>query len=363
MIKLSHADAHRTRAPGDTQKFEPSTCRCQKTLMRILFLMVVVTPVGAAYCEDNGPIRSRDRHVRVVTISQHGLRASDASLMDETIERLNRSASFRPDIACLPETVTEREAETLPGPTSARISDWAREHNCYVVFSIKVRSEDRTFNSAVLVDRKGEIVGRYDKIHPTEGEITGGISPGATDPPVFETDFGKIGMQICFDASWPDQWRRLKEQGAEIVFFPSAYPAPRQLRRHAWVNQFYVVSSTKDRASSIYDIAGDEIASSGRFQYWAGAELALDTRIFEIDFHTRKMRDIAAKYGSKVRIVWYHDDDLVSLTSLAPDLTVKSLMVEYGLTPFTAYLERCQQVQDKHRIVVSDGKARPPSGK
>ena len=170
-----------------------------------------------------------------------------------------------------------------------------------------------------------------------------------TDPPVFETDFGTIGIQICFDVNWHDQWRRLKQQGAEIVFFPSAYPAARHLRTHAWLNQYFVVSSTMGRPSSIYDIVGDKVATSGRFQYWAGAELPLGMRLFEIDYHIKKMRTIAAKYGSKVRITWYHDDDLVSLASLDPELTVDDLIAEFKLTPHAEYLQRCQQAQDERR--------------
>jgi predicted amidohydrolase len=334
----------------------------KRPLTGALYLIVFAAVAETAHCQDNASAQPRNRHVRVVTISQHGLRATDAALVDDTFERLDRAGSYRPDIACLPETFTEGEPETLPGPTFERISAWARAHNCYVVFSIKVRADERTFNSAVLVDRQGEIVGRYDKVRPTEGEIEGGICPGPVDPPVFETDFGKVAMQICFDANWPDQWRRLKEKGAQLVFFPSAYPAARQISTHAWVNQFFVVSSTKDRASSIYDIAGDEIASSGRFQYWAGAEVALDMRLFEIDFHTKKMRDILAKYGPKVRIEWYHDDDLVSLTSLAPDLTVADLITEFELTPYTSYLDRCQRLQDEQRMAAGDKTAGQPAG-
>lgn len=366
MIKRIRTAIHQIRlspAPNDAHGFRPMTRRSRQTLMKLLILTVFVAVADTTYCQDTAPEQPRNRLVRVVTVTQHGLRATDESLVDDTFERLDRAGSFRPDIACLPETFTEGEAESLPGPTSERISAWARDHNCYVVFSIKVRADGQTFNSAVLVDRHGDIVGRYDKTRPTEGEIEGGICPGPVDPPVFETDFGKVAMQICFDANWPDQWRRLKENGAQIVFFPSAYPAARQVSTQAWMNQFFVVSSTKDRASSIYDIAGDEIATSGRFQYWAGAELALDMRLFEIDFHTRKMRDILAKYGPKVRIEWYHDDDLVSLTSLAPDLTVADLIAEFDLTPYTAYLERCQQVQDKHRVAAGDTSAGQPSEK
>jgi len=96
-------------------------------------------------------------------------------------------------------------------PQSQTLDTWAKKHRCYVICPIKVRDGERTFNSAVLIDRSGAIVGRYDKIRPTEGELKRSVCPGAVDPPVFQTDFGAIGSQICFDVNWHSQWRRLNE--------------------------------------------------------------------------------------------------------------------------------------------------------
>ena len=74
-------------------------------------------------------------------------------------------------------------------------------------------------------------MGRFDKMHPTEKELAQGIHPGNIDPPVFPTDFGTIGVQICLDVNWWDNWARLKQKGAKILFFPAAYPAAEQLAR------------------------------------------------------------------------------------------------------------------------------------
>jgi len=134
-----------------------------------------------------------------------------------------------------------------------------------------------------------------------------------------------------------------------LNFFPSAYPAARQLKTLAWLNQVFVVSATKTRAASLYDISGDVIATTGKYQPWAGAELPLGKRIFEIDYHVGKLREIERKYGSRVNVTWYHDDDLVSLASLDPQLTVDDLIKEYELTPHQAYIERAQQAQDERR--------------
>ena len=77
--------------------------------------------------------------------------------------------------------------------------------------------------------------------------------------------------------------------------------------------------------------------------------LPVGKQLFEIDYHVSKMREIAKKYGTRVRIAWYHDDDLVSLASMDPDLTVAELVAEFGLTPHPAYIQRAQQAQDDLR--------------
>lgn len=309
-----------------------------------LLTLVVPSTVQAQRSASTNPL------VRVVTISQAGLNApAGAALLNATIERLDRAASFSPDIACLPETFTRADPEPVPGPTTERLSAWARAHACYVICPISVRDGDRIFNSAVLIDRTGKIVGRYDKIRPTEGELARSVCPGRSDPPIFETDFGRIGIQICFDVNWHGQWRSLKEQGVDMIFFPSAYPAARQLRTQAWLNQCFVVSSTKTRQATIFDITGDPIATSGKYQNWAGAVLPLGKRLFEIDYHVSKLRKIAAEYGDKVRIEWHHDDDLVAVASVAPDLTVDELIEKFELTVHTDYIRRAERAQDAQR--------------
>jgi len=332
-------------------------------MKKFLIVLILLTPLllllptgkhtlsktNAAVKQD--PIKPKTNYlVRVATISQDGIDEKPGKpRLDATMTRLNRAAAFLPDIVCLPETLTRGKPENVTGPTTKRLSKWASEHSCYVICPIITRSEGRLFNSAVLIDRQGKIVGKYDKIRPTEGELARSIYPGKIDPPVFQTDFGKIGIQICFDVNWHTQWKQLKKKGADIIFFPSAYPAARQLKTLAWLNQCFIVSSTLTRPSSIYDITGEIIETTGKYRHWAGAELPVGKRLFEIDFHIGKMRKIKQKYGSKVNIQWYHDDDLVSLASLDTDLTVPDLIDEFELTPHPDYIQRAQNAQDKLR--------------
>jgi beta-ureidopropionase len=292
----------------------------------------------------------RNRIVRVVTVSQAGLDRDRNDLLEPTMARLNQAASFHPDIACLPEVFSNRPPEPVSGPVTQRLVAWAREHACYLIFGLKTKKANKVYNSAILIDRKGQIVGQYDKMHPTEGEIQEGITPGDNvSLPLFKTDFGTIGVQICFDVNWRDQWHRLKQRGAQIIFWPSAYPASRQLQALALSNEYYIVSSTMDRPAQIYDISGDVLASSGKYQEWAGAALPLGKRLFEIDYNAEKVQQIQQKYGPKVQINWFHDSDWFTLASLDPNLTVEDLSAEYGLVPLEEYLARCSKVIDRAR--------------
>ncbi len=301
----------------------------------------------------------RNRIVRVVTVSQAGLRRDANDLLEPTMSRLNQAASFHPDIACLPELFSNRAPEPVPGPVTQKLATWAREHASYVILGLKTKKAGRIYNSAILIDRMGQIIGQYNKVHPTEEEIKEGTTPGDdVGPPVFKTDFGTIGIQICFDVNWRDEWRQLKQAGAQIVFWPSAYPAGRQLPALALSNEYYIVSSTMDRPSHIYDISGDIRASSGKYEEWAGASIPLGKRLFEIDYNAGKVQQLQQKYGPKVQVVWFHDSDWFTLASLDPNLTVEDLIAEYGLTPLDEYLSRCTRVIDRARAEAMD-KAQP----
>jgi beta-ureidopropionase len=287
-----------------------------------------------------------NRHIQVAAISQDAIsRTIPEDLVTETFRRMDQAAAYQPDIVCLPEGFCGGDGEGVPGPMTERVSAWARAHNCYVLCSMKVLEGNFGYNSSVVIDRRGEIQGRYDKIHPTEGEVIK-IRPGALEPPVFKTDFGVIGIQICFDVNWRETWAQLKKKGAEIVFYASAYPAHRQLTSMASIHQYYVVSSTKSRPSRVYDITGRVLDQSGMFRQWTMASLCLTKRLFEIDGHVGKVNNIEKKYGRKVEVVWYHDEDWFTLESLDPELPVKDIMEEFGLIPLTEYIARNTVAQD-----------------
>lgn len=118
-------------------------------------------------------------------------------------------------------------AETIPGPTTDLMAEYAKKYNMAIV--VPIYEEEQTgvyYNTAVLIDGEGEIVGIYRKNHIPE--VPPGFmekyyfKPGNYGYPVFDLGFARVGIYICYDRHFPEGARILGLNGAEIVFNPSA---------------------------------------------------------------------------------------------------------------------------------------------
>ncbi len=117
-------------------------------------------------------------------------------------------------------------AEEIPGPTTEAMQGLARQHGTVFILPIFERdSRDFFFNSAVVIDAGGEIAGKYRKIHIPQiplWEERAYFQPGDLGFPVFETKYGRLGVQICWDNFFPEGSRILALKGAQIIFAPTA---------------------------------------------------------------------------------------------------------------------------------------------
>ena len=119
-----------------------------------------------------------------------------------------------------------RYAEPADGPIVQRFASIAKELG--IVTILPIYEEDQTgvyYNTAVVVDADGTILGKYRKIHIPHVEKFWEkfyFRPGNLGYPVFETAIGKIGTYICYDRHFPEGWREIGLRGAHIVFNPNA---------------------------------------------------------------------------------------------------------------------------------------------
>jgi len=116
-------------------------------------------------------------------------------------------------------------AERVDGPSITRMQKLAAEYQAVVVCPIFEIEGDGFFNSAIIIDAGGEILGGYRKIHVPQiplWEEKYYFLPGNLGFPVFKTKFAVIGVQICWDNFFPEGARILALKGAQIIFSPTA---------------------------------------------------------------------------------------------------------------------------------------------
>ncbi|MEE9429756.1 MAG: carbon-nitrogen hydrolase family protein [Melioribacteraceae bacterium] len=299
------------------------------------------------------------REVWIATISQEKLHAENSTQMiSKILGLMEEIAPLKPDIICTPEIFpfvgiskkmsVEDAAEEGIGKTIKPFSDFAKKNRCYIICSTYTKEAGKYYNAAVLLDRDGKRVGEYRKMFPTIGECDSNLCPGSTDPPVFQTDFGKIGMQICYDINWVDGWNTLKRKGAEIVFWPSAYGGGAKLNSYANLFNYHVVSSTRKNISKIIDVTGENIATTGSWERnWICTSVNLEKEIINVWPSSKYYKRILGKYGRDVKITTLHDDGISILESLSVNLKVADILKEFKIKTVKENMLSAENAQKK----------------
>ena len=200
----------------------------------------------------------------------------------------------------------EEYAEEIPGPTTERLSKLASKYETYVVGgSIPERSGEDIYNSSPLFDPEGEIIGVHRKIHLFRVNYPGKIQfdesrylKGGNEQTVVDTEFGKIGVAICYDLRFPELRRGMTRAGSKIIFFPAAFntttgPAHWKtvLRTRAIDNQTFVVASSPARNyDSSYKAYGHSLVADpwGEVMVEAGA----GEEVLTLDIDLKKVEEV-----------------------------------------------------------------------
>lgn len=232
---------------------------------------------------------ARERVVRAVTLY---CRPKNTKSPEASVEAFcalaEQAAAEKPDVICLPEGITlvgtnktySDVSEPVPGPTTERLGTLAAKLHSYVVAGLFERVGALVYNTAVLIDRQGHLAGSYRKTHLPYEEVEGGISPGNSYP-VFVTDFGKIGLLICWDVQFPEPARALALQGAEIILLPIWGGSDVLARARAIENHVFLLSSSYDMRTFIVDPAGTVLAEANEKAPIATATINLDRKILQ----------------------------------------------------------------------------------
>ncbi len=202
-----------------------------------------------------------------------------------------QAAKEKADLLLYYENVAQSGREALDGDTLMVIfSQLAAKHRMYVSASIYVvdKTDGKKYNRGVVYDRSGKLVGVYDKIHPYSPEVNwSGITPG-TKTDLIETDFGKLGMVICYDSWFTDVTQLFALKGADVILFPVAGYYRSIIPARCADNRVRFVISVKDKRMGygIFDTAGRDVQNPDKDPSVfarSSAQSFKDVRTFEIN--------------------------------------------------------------------------------
>lgn len=219
---------------------------------------------------------------------------------------------YKPDLIVLPEVFNSSVvhkffqplSESIPGGvTTDFFSGLASKYKTNIVAGsfIEHCDDEKCRNTSVVFNRNGDIVGKYSKIHmfsyfgSKECEY---VSTGDSAV-IVETDFGKVGLSICYDLRFPELYRTMAYGGAELIVCPAAWPYPRLdhwltlNKARAVENLLFMVSVNQ---CGKYDFGRTNLGHSMVVNPWgeiiasAGSDEAV--MMTEIDLHAvKKIRD------------------------------------------------------------------------
>lgn len=183
----------------------------------------------------------------------------------EKIKDENPDFVILPEMFCCPYQTENFPiyAEKEGGPVWQQLSGYAKQYGIYLIGGSMPEkdAEGNVYNTSYIFDREGKQIGKHRKVHLFDIDVKGGqtfkesdtLTAGDSDT-VFDTEFGKIGVMLCFDIRFPELSRMMVNDGVKVIFVPAAFnmttgPAHWELsfRTRALDNQIYMVGCAPAR--------------------------------------------------------------------------------------------------------------------
>jgi beta-ureidopropionase len=210
----------------------------------------------------------------------------------------------------------------------------------WVVCPIREQAGKEQYNTAVLINREGEVAGYYRKVFVFWGE---GLNVSRQGVKTFDTDFGRIAILTCFDANFDELWEQAERRGAEIVFWPSAYGGGMPLNGYAMIHNYDIVPVG---VGNIIDIFGRTVKDVEKPRPQQDiATLDLDITIVHKDFNGGKVANLLREHRGDIELApglgglenWY------VLRSIKPGVHVRELCRQYKIETLREYRRRSRE--------------------
>jgi len=259
----------------------------------------------------------------------------------------------RPDLIVLPEACDRPGGwppERMHAYYRARgtrmqefFAEIANKRRCYIAYAAVREAPDGTWrNSIVMLDRKGDAAGIYNKNHVTMGEHDDyGVLYGK-DAPIIECDFGRVACAICFDLNFDELRLKYAAARPDIILFSSMYHGGLMQGYWAYSCRCHFVGAVCGLPCTILSPVGTVIATSTNYFDFVTATVNLDCLVAHLDDQWERLKALKAKYGPEVSIF---DPGLlgpVLITSEAEGRTAREMAAEFEIELIDDYFARCR---------------------
>lgn len=243
-----------------------------------------------------------------IALCQLSVKADKRENLNQAAQMLQEAASAGAQVAVLPEMFNcpydihrfRDYAENIPsGETTSQLSNLARTHALFLIGgSIPELVGDLLYNTSIVFNPQGEIIAKHRKAHLFDVCVKNGIefkesqvlSAGNTCT-LFETPWGKFGLEICYDIRFPELTHKMAKEGAQLVIVPAAFnmttgPAHWELlfRSRALDNQIFMLGTSPARnLQSSYVAYGHSLAVNPWGQVLAQLDEKPGVLIVELD--------------------------------------------------------------------------------
>ena len=331
------------------------------------FLVFAGMLAGQAGAGDIGPAKVVRREISVALIGVErpslpvGRRAEAVDAIGHWTRAMDREAPNRPDLFVLPEgvesflcmTPAQKREYVLRRGTAVvdAFREYARKHAAYVVFNTYRQVSGNGFaNCTYVVDRAGEVVGLYDKMYPTPGEIGWKdfpVVPGKA-PLVVETDFGRIGFLTCFDLNFNALMDAYREARPDILCFCSAFHG--DFRQREWAAQCqatFIGATVGARQKDVWGPCGEPLAHSQDYFRTLTVKVNTNCRVAHLDGNYTPLANLVKAYGARVEVRNAGSLGRVTVLSKDPSLSVEALFDEFGIERWSDYYARSVRIRDE----------------
>ena len=238
------------------------------------------------------PKKMKSNRVKVGLIQMSCGPDPDANLK-KAIARVGEAAKKGARIVCLQElfrsqyfcqtedTELFKLAETIPGPTSDALGKVARQHKVVILASLfEKRAAGVYHNTAVIIDEKGKISGKYRKMHIPDDPLYYEkfyFTPGDLGFQTHDTKYGKVGALVCWDQWFPEAARLTALSGSELIFYPTAIgwlPDEAEEMNQAQHSAWETIQRAHAIANGVYVVVVNRVGREGKLNFWGQSFVA-----------------------------------------------------------------------------------------